>query len=245
MIAAGRKRWDSAQAYEREHWKRIAGKIAEDPEKQLTWYGWKANELEKKLNEVSFKFNKDSSKVLEIGSGPIGIVSYLKWGERYTLDPLEDFYKENPKLVAVRDKAVNYLTGGGEVVPFADGSISMVIIDNMLDHVLSPDKVLNEIWRVLSKDGMLYIELNIHTAWGFILHRLLAKLKIDKGHPHSFTAGKIREHLTMHRFAVQHEFINDYYQARDRDRSSSSLKDKIKGHTGLSEFIYSAVCFKK
>jgi hypothetical protein len=69
-------------------------------------------------------------------------------------------------------------------------------------------------------------------------------LKIDKGHLHTFTAGKIRDYLNRYSFAMQYEYINDYYQDRDIDKKSTSLRAKVKGYTGISEFIYCAVCSK-
>jgi SAM-dependent methyltransferase len=238
-------RWNKAQSYEKGYWKSLAEKITSDPERQLTWYDWKASEFEKKLNAVGFDRKRYPCRILEVGSGPMGVVSYMKWGERYALDPLGDFYRQNKALVALRDGSVNYITGSGEEIPFPDGHFSVVIIDNVLDHVRAPGLVMKEIHRVLSKDGLLYLELNIHTFWGYLLHSLLAKLQIDKGHPYSFTAQRIRDFLSLHRFEVRSELVDDYFQARNGDRRSNSVRARIKGYTGLSEFIYCASCFKK
>lgn len=239
------KRWNIAQSYEQEYWKHIADRIASDAGNKLTWYEWKASQFEEKLSTIANNINKKACRILEIGSGPIGIVTYLEWGERYALDPLGDFYEEHSELVALRNKSVNYITGKGEEISFPDKYFSIVIIDNVLDHVSEPFSVLNEIRRVLTDDGILYIELNIHTFWGYLLHTLLAKFKIDKGHPYSFTSNKIRQCLNNHSFTIKNEFINDYYEARKADRESASVKAKLKGYGGLSEFIYCAVCSKQ
>ncbi|MDH5570138.1 MAG: class I SAM-dependent methyltransferase [Gammaproteobacteria bacterium] len=241
---ANSSRWKTAQSYEKEYWKGVAEKIASDASQQLTWYEWKASEFEKKLEQVDYSFNKENCNVLEVGSGPIGIVSYLGWGERVSIDPLGDFYKNNKDLVAVRDSNVNYITGKGEEIPYPDKHFSVVIIDNVLDHVDNAEGVLNEIHRVLSDDGVLYMELNVHTYWGFLLHVLLAKLNIDKGHPYSFTPNRIRKFLSDHKFTIKKDWINSYLEARDEDRKSDSLKAKIKGYSGLSEFIFFALCSK-
>jgi ubiquinone/menaquinone biosynthesis C-methylase UbiE len=238
------KRWETAQNYEREYWRRIAENIAADSKKQLTWYSWKASEFKKKLEDVNLCFNKENCRILEIGSGPIGIVSYLQWGEKFAIDPLNDFYKANPNLVAVRNGEVHYVSGTGEQLPYSDGFFNVVIIDNVLDHVQSPGVVLEQIYRVLSLEGLLYIELNIHTLWGFVLHSALAKLKIDKGHPHSYTSKKIKYTLEQYGFKVITESVKDYKEARTLDRKSVSLRSKLKGYSGLSEFIYSTVCRK-
>lgn len=106
-------RWYKAQEYEINFWKKVAEKIASNAASQLTWYEWKASEMEKRLASCLNEEKQKTAKVLEIGSGPIGIVSFLKWGERYTIDPLEDFYKSNPALSKLRDSAVNYCQGTG------------------------------------------------------------------------------------------------------------------------------------
>ena len=242
------KRWEIAQKYEKEYWERGADKFASGAEKESgwhSWYAWKVSKFEEELSKTKYEINRSNCKVLEIGSGPIGMVACLKWGERYAIDPLAEFYKEKQSLVKLRDSNVKYLAGTGEKIPFDDGFFNIVIIDNVLDHVSAPDHVLKEIYRVLSKNGLLYIIVNIHTYWGYLLHSLLAKLNIDKGHPYSFTAEKIRDFLNTHQLIVNSESVNNYYEARQRDRESNSFKDKIKGYTGLSEFVYSAVCLKK
>lgn len=242
---ASLKRWRQAQEYERAYWKKAADRIASGVSGQFSWYEWKAGEMEKRLAPYFKEDEKIKARVLEIGSGPIGIVTFLKWGERYTIDPLEDFYKSNPVLSQLRDRTVRYGQGGGERLPFEDGALSLVILDNVLDHVHEASGVLNEIHRVLAKDGILYLAVNLHTSWGAFLHRILSRLLIDRGHPYTFTAGSIRTFIQRHRFNILTESINDYQQARAQDLKSAASKDKIKGYTGLSEFIYYAVCGKK
>lgn len=242
------KRWEIAQKYEKEYWEKGADKFTSGVQKESdwhSWYAWKVSRFEEELSKTKRKIDHSNCKVLEIGSGPIGMVACLKWGERYAIDPLAEFYKEKQSLVKLRDSNVQYLAGAGEKIPFEDGFFNIVIIDNVLDHVSSPDLVLKEIYRVLSKNGILYIIVNIHTYWGYLLHSLLAKLNIDKGHPYSFTTEKIRDFLNTHQLIVNSELVNDYYEARQRDRESNSFKDKIKGYIGLSEFIYSAIYLKK
>ena len=129
-------------------------------------------------------------------------------------------------------------------MPFKNNFFNFVILDNVLDHVHNAEGVLKEIHRVLTDDGLLYLAVNVHTKGGGFLHSILSKLRIDKGHPHTFTVKSIREFVPKNRFSILSETINDYYQARKQDRDSSLLKDKIKGYTGLSEFIYYAVCSK-
>jgi SAM-dependent methyltransferase len=233
-------RWLKAQEYERGFWQRLGDSIESGTREHLDWYNWRARRLEQRL--ASIAAGPLDGKTLEIGSGPIGIVNFLGWGERYAIDPLEHFYSTRPSLVALRKPDVTYLDGTGERLPFEKASFSLVIIDNVIDHTYAPERILREIHRVLGPDGQLYLSVNVHTRWGALLHDLLARLQIDKGHPFTFTSRTLRQLLAANQFQVIHEEVEDYEQAKRADRESTRLTGKIKGFTGLSEFSHSVIC---
>ena len=208
MVTQGR--WKQAQAYEKSYWQNLAQQIASGSESQLDWYAWKARMMEQRLDLHLMEKEKASARVLEIGSGPIGIVTFLKWGERYTLDPLETYYSSDATLSKLRSVDVKYGQGSGEQLPFDNDQFSIVILDNVLDHVHHAPLVLHEILRVLAPNGLLYLAVNIHTIWGGLLHRVLSKLKIDQGHPYTFTLSSIRDFLHTHGFRVKAEFVDSY-----------------------------------
>lgn len=234
-------RWQQAQEYERGFWHRLGRSIETGATGQLDWYRWRAAQLEALLAR-SPGLSPGSRRVLEIGSGPIGIVNFLDWPERYAVDPLESFYAEQPSLIRLRNPGTVYMAGGGERLPMNDGSCDLVIIDNVIDHTFAPESILREISRVLAPSGRLYLSVNVHTVWGAFLHNLLAVLRIDKGHPYTFTSSSLRQLLGRAKFAIQVEEIAGYLEARDADRRSSRLTDRIKGYTGMSEFSHVVVC---
>lgn len=164
MVTEGR--WYEAQAYEKAYWQDQAQQIASGSQGQLDWYAWKARVMEQRLQGYLKDEEKERAQVLEIGSGPIGIVSFLKWGNRYTLDPLETYYGSDATLSKLRSPDVKYGQGSGEQLPFEDNRFSLVILDNVLDHVHQAPRVLYEIQRVLASNGLFYLAVNIHTAWG-------------------------------------------------------------------------------
>lgn len=237
-----RTRWLQAQEYERGFWQRLGASIEDGSTNQLDWYKWRANQLEELLARVPG--GRPSGRVLEIGSGPIGIVNFLDWGERYAIDPLEGFYRQRPALIKLRNPGSTYLEGSGERLPLEDGSCALVIIDNVIDHTFAPGQILQEISRVLEPHGRLYLSVNVHTQWGALLHNLLAVLRIDKGHPYTFTSHALQRFLTRHGFVIRLEEIGDYRQARDLDRRSARATDRIKGYIGISEFQHLVVCSK-
>lgn len=236
-------RWRQAQEYEQAFWQRLGDSIEAGTRDQLDWYAWRADQLQQRLVSIAASVPR-TGKALEIGSGPIGIVTFLDAGERYALDPLEHFYRTRPSLVALRKPGVTYLHGTGEQLPFERASCSLVIIDNVIDHTYAPRKILQEIHRVLAPDGYLYLSVNVHTAWGAWLHGLLAVLRIDRGHPFTFTSRTLRRLLGARGFTVVDEQIEDYQEVRRLNCRSANLKDQIKGYTGLSEFSHSVICRK-
>jgi ubiquinone/menaquinone biosynthesis C-methylase UbiE len=238
-----RSRWLEAQEYERGFWRRLGESIQDGTAAQLDWYRWRAGRLETLLRRVATEMPR-GGKVLEIGSGPIGIVNFLEWGERFAIDPLEPFYRQQPALIELRNPGSTYLEGSGEHLPLPDASCSLVIIDNVIDHTYAPEKILQEISRVLAPQGRLYLCVNVHTRWGAFLHDVLAGLRIDRGHPYTFTSEALRQLLRRHSFSLELEEIEDSSQASANDRRSPRWSDRVKGWSGLSEFQHLVICSK-
>jgi ubiquinone/menaquinone biosynthesis C-methylase UbiE len=157
---------------------------------------------------------------------------------------LENYYQTNPVLTQLRNSAVHYAAGSGEKLPFENDCFLLVIFDNVLDHVHNAIGVLHEIQRALSQDGSLYLVVNIHTKWGSFVHSILSKLKIDKGHPYTFTFNSIRRFLKDGGFIVSYEKLEDYSQIKRKNCQAKNLKDKMKGYSGISEIVYTCICRK-
>ncbi len=236
------KRWRRAQKYERQYWEQVAQRIAGGAERQLDWYAWKAAELDRRVAPFMDSKAKQSARVLEIGSGPIGIVTFLEWGSCVAIDPLQDFYGKNSVLTSLRRPAVEYVQGMGETLPFESREFSVVIVDNVIDHTHGPGQILDQVHRILADDGFLYLMVNIHTPLGAVLHRIAAATYVDRGHPYTFTQRGIRAFLARHRFTILAEETEDYLAARAADRASPRRIDRLKGYSGLSEYRYHAVC---
>lgn len=239
-----RRRWDTAQQYEQRFWANLARDIESGARKQLAWYQWKASELEKRIENGEDGRQDKRGKILEIGSGPIGIINFLEWGERFAIDPLEDFYRQSSTLTGLRKPEVTYTKGTAEHLPYPDSFFSLVIIDNVIDHTHAPLKVLQEIHRVLQNNGLLYLAVNVRTPWGAVVHKLLSACRIDKGHPHTFTSEGVRKLVTAHPFRICVEETEDYRRVKEKFCQSKKMKEKIKGYAGIAEFVYHVVCEK-
>lgn len=236
---ATEKRWTKAQKYERSHWDRVAQELASD-ERSLEWYNWRANRMTALLSQYVPALNLADAAVLEVGSGPVGTVSFLKARERHAIDPLSSFYEQKPALIQLRDRQVTYLTGGGESLPFEDGKFSLVIIDNVIDHTKSPETVLREIRRVLRPGSVLYLSVNVRTNWGLCVRRAMEVFEVDPGHPHSYSRETARRMIERAEFEILHEEMEHFETARKKEREAGHLRNRIKLLLGVYDVLYEA-----
>lgn len=92
--------------------------------------------------------NDRNKKILVVGGGTIGA-------------GLSKFYKEFKKQIISFDiyysKNIDFIADAHNM-PFKDLSFDLVIIQAVLEHVMYPNKVVSEIYRVLKNDGLIYSE---------------------------------------------------------------------------------------
>jgi SAM-dependent methyltransferase len=235
-------RWERAQAYERGYWATRAESIARGPAYRLGFYKWRADQLVKLLNANGLQnLTAGASSVVEIGSGPVGVISFYPGTPRIAVDPLESHYRDDPRLTELRDPEVSYREGVGERLPVPDGAADLVIMENCIDHTRDIVQVMNEIGRILRPMGVVYITVNCRTLPGFFVHRLLSLLAIDAGHPHTFTSRRarrlIREHPHFDLRLARHE---SYLQALWDDLKAGP-RGVVKGLLGVSEFVTTVI----
>ena len=231
------ERWKRAQAYESGYWDR-AEKADEVAAQAPAWYGWRAERLVEELRATGlFRLVDGSARVIEVGSGPVGVAKYFPARIRVAVDPLDQVYAANPGLAVHRSSDVDYREGRGEALPCADGAFDLAIIENCIDHVQDMDAVMRELRRVLAPEGVLYLTVNCRSPRGYWVHRLLSRLRIDAGHPHTFTPPRARALMRRHGFTVSKVWaMQEYAEARAADLRSASAKDRLKAYLGVSEF---------
>jgi ubiquinone/menaquinone biosynthesis C-methylase UbiE len=214
------KRWQSAQAYEKEWWRSHSCLI--DPE----FYKAYAEELLDELNGIIHI--KEDTRILEIGSGAAGIITHLPGRFRYAIDPLEDFFSSVERFQSFRDKKVAYHTGKAEDLPFEDHFFNLIIIDNVIDHCQDIHLVFSEMERVLTDRGIIYLRLNTYTTWGKFIRKIVELLKIDPGHPHTFTQGSLLKRISHHGYTIRKIHDQGYWTTWIRELSSMKLKEILK-----------------
>lgn len=182
-MADTKARWRAAQEYEKNWW----SGYNRAPEFYTAF-----SELVTELTGPYLELG-ESTRILEVGSGAAGSVTAIDYGRKFAVDPLELFFREQKHFRQVRDPGVIYLSAKGEELPFEESEFELVIMDNVLDHCESPEKVFSEIVRVLAPGGVFFLRQNVYHGWGRLLRNCLETLSIDKGHPHTFGESKLTE----------------------------------------------------
>ena len=240
------KRWIDAQEYERGYWGRVATEAQGDSEGRLGgFYRWRAEQLQARLDRLGQNdLSASGARLLEIGSGPVGLLGSLPASSRIAVDPLEDYYGSIPTLIAARSPEVSYLQGTGEALPVEDASIDLVIMENCIDHCQDMSAVMAEIRRALTSQGRLYLTVNARCNLGYWIHRVLSMTRIDAGHPHTFTLARVGQFLEGEGFSVLDQETGSFREAWLEDLRAHSVKQRLKGLMLVSEFLVSVVAIR-
>ena len=106
-----------------------------------------------------FSLIETGARVIEIGSGPHGLIFGFEAGLGVGIDPLAVAYK---RLFPDMQRHALTVAAIGEELPFADGSFDLVLSDNVIDHATRPLAIVDELVRVLRTGGLLYFTVNVH-----------------------------------------------------------------------------------
>lgn len=104
----------------------------------------------------------EGKTVVTIGCGCTGDLAAFPASVKVAIDPLLYAYQHLGMLVPdeVGGRTL-YLSLAAEDLPLLDRSADLVICRNALDHMPEPRVALNEMWRILSDDGALFVSVDI------------------------------------------------------------------------------------
>ncbi|MAH03306.1 hypothetical protein CMI39_00790 [Candidatus Pacearchaeota archaeon] len=237
-------RWNIAQESEKRYWEQFKTKsLLEYLEKE---YKKDLDILLKKL-EKTIKINKNT-KILQIGCGPLDIINYFKKGKTYSIDPLANFYKKRFKIDY---KSTHLKEAPGEQIPYKDNYFDLVIINNVLDHTKDPEKVLSETYRVLKKDGILHLEIQIYQKIFLLLTKIWGPLKklftremFNIHHPHMFLSYDV-EKIISKKFIVINKEYEDIEKLKEERKKQRFTLRFLALFKILGNINYRFVCKKK
>ncbi|TVQ62541.1 MAG: class I SAM-dependent methyltransferase [Phycisphaerales bacterium] len=135
---------------------------------------------------------------VEIGAGPYPMLAVATWKAAVAVDPLADGYLAEDLLPkrAHADRLI-YLAAPGERVPLPAGSADLVVIENCLDHVSDPARVMREVRRLLKPGGLCWILVDLMD------YR-------DEMHPHAFNEARLRALLAEAGFETLRDRVSDH-----------------------------------
>jgi len=100
-------------------------------------------------------------EILDVGSGWGGKAVYLAETTalaRITGFDLPGVFRPEAAVAFARERGVEdrctFTTGQAEEIPFADSQFELVLMDDVLEHVADPERVLSECRRVLKPGGL-------------------------------------------------------------------------------------------
>jgi hypothetical protein len=134
-------RWEIAQKAEMGFWR---GWFREHPD------GDDDRWLQTVLDYFELKVGQDfgSETIVDIGAGPIGVLTKLKAKVRIAVDPL---------AMDSLDKTIRRLRAPGEATTLDTGIADRIFMYNVLQHVCDVEKVLYELVRIAKPGSIIYV----------------------------------------------------------------------------------------
>jgi 2-polyprenyl-3-methyl-5-hydroxy-6-metoxy-1,4-benzoquinol methylase len=131
----------------------------------------------------SLKYIKFSehSRILDIGCADGPFLPTLNYYARSIVanDINEEFIKESKNLVDNKlknVKKINLACSDGQALPFRDNKFDLVFCLEVLEHVKNPDQFINEVFRVLRRNGVLICTLPVEIGISLLIRTLIGKM---------------------------------------------------------------------
>jgi len=105
----------------------------------------------------------------------------------------------------IRDESL-FIRAQGENLPFLSESFDLVVCNNVIDHSISPRKILDELCRVTKQRGHIGIGVDTNSLLGYALRwvdrRLRPHFNPYRLHPHDLIIGRINSYLRTRGFCI-------------------------------------------
>ncbi|MFX0205056.1 MAG: class I SAM-dependent methyltransferase [Candidatus Hodarchaeota archaeon] len=152
------------------------------------------------LKEINDK-NPNPQKILDIGCGEGLIPTY--GGLDFTgLDLSPSALQIANKI----NKRSHFLCGSGDHLPFGSTSFDLILCLEVMEHVPTPDLLLQELDRVLTPEGVALVTVpysRIYRTLNLIRFKNVRRLGEDKDHTFRFNPRLFRKILSHHFTSVQ------------------------------------------
>ena len=183
--------WLAGQKEEAIWWAGYASKEEFETE-QLNWHKYVIDKFELK--------DTKNDIIVDIGSGFLSALSLIEAKEKIVVDPLN---------VDNRDTTIKRIKTAAEFILLDNEYVDKVIMYNVLQHVLSPENILNEIARILKVGGKAHIIEQLHA-------------NVDGMHHHSLKYQMFEDWIKRHNLKIikkeiQTDFSLNFTAVKDVD----------------------------
>jgi hypothetical protein len=151
--------------------------------RRITW----ANLIDLLKGEIGFN---NSTRILDIGSGPTSVFLAIRKGEKYAVDPnFERLFELHPFMREVEEyKEVNFISSPIEEIAL-DKQFDLIFAINVLDHVGELKPVIDKVDELLAASGMLVIIVDCYADAA--VSKIMRSFDVDLPHPHHFVSEDI------------------------------------------------------
>lgn len=219
--------------------------IDEEKQKLLKFYKTEHENLSSGAlkKEVSEKRNLDlynifksyateTSKILDLGCGNGSFLNFLhehNFKKLYGFE-LAEHIDTNQALL------YNINSGNAESLPYEDSTFDLIILDQFLEHIINPVKVMKETYRILKNTGTIII--GVPNAFEYNKYKMFTYFYIIlKEHIQHFD----KEHLTMlsnHTGFNVEKIVDSIYPMHSMNMPMSNIYMVCKKTTEILEIEY-------
>ncbi len=163
--------------------------------RRQTW----RNLLDSLKNEIAFD---NSTRVLDIGSGPTSIFLALREGEKYVIDPLcEHLFQLHSFMKEVEEyKDVNFVASPIEDVTL-DKQFDLIFTINAIDHVGELEVAVNKVDELLAPSGTLVLIVDCYADPA--VRNVIRFFDADLPHPHHLVIKDVFQLFSSYRLIRQ------------------------------------------
>lgn len=190
-----------------------------DNKVSLSYFNPNRSFLRYYVNELR-SLGSEEKHILEIGCGAGELIKAIKRIYPDFIFQASDISKSSIKQARKHSHGIDFLAVSGEKLPYKTGSIDVVIMNSVLDHMEKPENSVREVFRVLKKKGIFLSATPIEADLS-VIHGLFTKFKFFRahrlkylGHIHAFNKKTLRRLIKRPGFKIQSEKYGWFYIAQ-------------------------------
>ena len=156
--------------------------------------------------KIDFSDFKVSTKILDVGCGPVSILEILPKSEiMIATDSLNDEYQ---KYFFRKKTNIKYKNFAAEKIPYENNYFDVIFCLNAFDHLEKPFVALDEMLRVLNLNGCIYIEFENTSPLVKLLSKFGYKKPLSEFHPHLISLDDIEKNLKTNHKNIELKIID-------------------------------------